>query len=157
MYSPSDAYATFPFPASDDADLEELGKRLFLTQRETTRELQIGLTGLYNRIHEQPEDESERIDELRRLRRDLDRSVANAYGWTDLVLDHDFRETPLGLRYTLSEAVKTETLDRLLELNHSRYAEEVAHGLHGRNAKKTKTATRRPPVEADSSNDRLFD
>ena len=34
------------------------------------------------------------------------------------------------MRYTLGPAARTEVLDRLLELNHERYAEEVAAGLH---------------------------
>ena len=80
-------------------------------------------------------------DMLRLLRRELDRAVADAYGWADLELDHDFRETPLGLRYTISEAVKVEVLDRLLELNHERYADEVKVGLHAKKRTKSTKAS----------------
>ena len=34
------------------------------------------------------------------------------------------------MRFTISEAARREVLGRLLELNHQRYAEEVAAGLH---------------------------
>src|SRR5207247_1258505 len=88
-----------------------------------------GLTAFYNRVHEHPDDQTPEVAELRSLRCKLDQAVAGAYGWTDLELDHDFRETPLGLRYTISEAVKVDVLDRLLELNHERYADEVRRGL----------------------------
>ena len=136
-YSPTDCFQNFPSP-EDVSVLEAIGDRYLTYRKETLLAENQGLTKVYNRVHEQPEDTSERIEELRRLRRELDRAVADAYGWTDLELDHDFRETPLGLRYTISEAVKTEALDRLLELNHARYAEEVAQGLHAKGAKTKK-------------------
>jgi hypothetical protein len=43
---------------------------------------------------------------------------------------HGFHETAQGVRYTVSEAARREVLGRLLELNHQRYAEEVAAGVH---------------------------
>jgi len=96
----------------------------------------IGLTTTYNRIHEQPEDVTPPVLALRDLVQALDRAVADAYGWSDLQLDHEFRETALGLRYTISESATTEVLDRLLELNHARHADEVRRGLHtGRSRK----------------------
>ena len=42
------------------------------------------------------------------------------------------------MRYTISEAAKREVLGRLLKLNHERYAEEVAMGLHEKGAKRRK-------------------
>ena len=69
----------------------------------------------------------------------MDEAVAKAYGWGDLKLEHGFHETKQGLRYTISEAARREVLDRLLKLNHERYAEEVALGLHEKGAKKGKT------------------
>ena len=60
----------------------------------------------------------------------MDNAVAPAYGWTDLDLGHGFHQTKEGLRYTISEAARWEVLARLLKLNHERYAEEVAKGLH---------------------------
>jgi hypothetical protein len=40
------------------------------------------------------------------------------------------------LRRTISEAARRTVLDRLLALNHERYAEEVRQGLHDKGAKK---------------------
>lgn len=74
-------------------------------------------------------------ERFRQAVRALDVAVTDLYGLS-VELDHGFRQTPLGLRYTISEAVKTEALDRLLELNHARYAEEVARGLHTKSTKK---------------------
>jgi len=42
------------------------------------------------------------------------------------------------LRYTISEEARREVLGRLLQLNHERYAEEEAMGLHEKRAKKGK-------------------
>jgi hypothetical protein len=54
----------------------------------------------------------------------MDYAVAAAYGWTDLDLGHDFHPTKHGIRYTISEAARRTVLDRLLALNHERYAAE---------------------------------
>jgi hypothetical protein len=60
----------------------------------------------------------------------MDEEVKNAYGWHDLILQHDFHTTKQGLRFTINDTARREILDRLLALNHDRYAEEVANGLH---------------------------
>ena len=112
-----------------------------------------GLTATYNRFH-RPAEQSADIAELRRLHVALDHAVAAAYGWSDLDLAHGFHETRQGLRYTISEAARRTVLDRLLALNHQRYAEEVAAGLHDAGAKKAKGAKKRsvsaaaPPAAA---------
>ena len=67
---------------------------------------------------------------LRELHVKMDHAVTAAYGWTDLDLGHDFRETKQGVRFTISEPARREVLQRLLKLNHERYAEEVKQGLH---------------------------
>ncbi len=77
------------------------------------------------------------IVKLRELHVDLDVSVRDAYGWSDIDLEHQHWETAQGVRFTVSPASKDELLDRLLELNHQRYAEEVAAGLHDKKSKKT--------------------
>ena len=51
--------------------------------------------------------------------------MARAYGWSDLALEHDFRETPLGLRYTIDDRTRVEILDRLLKLNLERSSEKT--------------------------------
>jgi hypothetical protein len=145
-YAPTDCYQTFPFPTGLDP-VTECGRAFIDLRHRLMRDEWASLTEVYNRMHEQPEDESPGMVGLRRSLQELDRAVADAYTWTDLELDHDFRETPLGLRYTISDAVKTEVLDRLLELNHTRYAEEVAQGLHAAGAKKRGSGKRNVPAE----------
>ena len=76
--------------------------------------------------------------QLRALHKEMDEAVAIAYGWDDLVLGHGFHETKQGLRYTISEVARREVLGRLLKLNHERYAEEVAAGLHEKGVNKGK-------------------
>lgn len=97
----------------------------------------VGLTNVYNNFHN-PEETNADIQHLRELHIEMDRTVAGAYGWTDLDLGHDFHETKQGIRFTVSEPARREILDRLLTLNHERYKEEVAQGLHDKGAKKAK-------------------
>ena len=66
---------------------------------------------------------------MRRLHRELDLAVRDAYGWQDLDLGHDFHEVETlpendRVRYTIRPAARKEVLKRLLALNHERAAEE---------------------------------
>ena len=88
-----------------------------------------GLTQTYNRFHD-PDETSAASRKLRELHVEIDQAVATAYGWTDLDLGHGFHETKQGVRFTISEPARREVLQRLLKLNHERYAEEVKQGLH---------------------------
>jgi hypothetical protein len=98
---------------------------------------QEGLTKTYNRFHNLQELAAD-IVKLRELHQEMDEAVAAAYGWQDLALGHGFHETKQGVRYTICEEARREVLDRLLRLNHERYAEEVALGLHEKGAKSAK-------------------
>jgi len=139
-YSPTDAFETFPqpkltLPAADlGARLQEHRAGLMLDRQE-------GLTKTYNRVHDR-EETSDDIVELRKIHVALDQAVRDAYGWTDLDLEHGFHETKFGTRFTFAPAPRQEVLDRLLELNHERYADEVRRGLHG----KPKSPAKRKPV-----------
>ena len=73
----------------------------------------------------------------------MDEAVAAAYGWDDLDLGHGFHETKQGLRFTISEPARREVLQRLLKLNHERYAEEVKQGLHDKKKRRTKKSARK--------------
>lgn len=132
-YTPSDCFETFPFPPSL-ALLEPFGVRYEAHRRTIMATRREGLTDTYNRFHS-PDDCAAEIEQLRALHVDLDRAVADAYGWADLDLGHGFYATKQGTRFTLSEPARREVLARLLKLNHERYAEEVAQGLHDRAAK----------------------
>ena len=127
-YNPEEAFETFPFPPSFES-LEEIGVRYYDHRQSIMLARQEGLTKTYNRFHN-PQERDPEIARLRDLHVEMDRAVAAAYGWTDLDLGHGFHQTKQGDRFTIREAARVEVLDRLLELNHQRYAEEVAAGLH---------------------------
>ena len=88
---------------------------------------QAGLTATYNLVHDSKCTNAD-IAELRDIHRAIDEAVVRTYGWVDLLdsgLDHGFHDTRQGTRYTIGPVVRQEILDRLLELNHARYAAEV--------------------------------
>lgn len=131
-YSPSDVFETFPMPtalAATSAAIDRIAIALHEHRANLMIRTNLGLTKTYNRVHNPGEHDPD-IVRLRELHVALDHAVRDAYGWTDLELDHHHWETPQGMRFTVSPAAKDELLDRLLELNHERYAAEVAAGLH---------------------------
>jgi hypothetical protein len=135
-YSTSYALETWPMPVLDGNDeLDDLGERYHSHRESLMADEAIGLTQLYNRFHDQSDDDS-RIEGMRGLHRDIDLAVARAYGWDDLDLEHGFHAVPYlpendRVRFTISDRVRLEILRRLSELNHQRYEEEVSQGLHG--------------------------
>ena len=136
-YSTTAALETWPMPPNELAALrilDGLGERYHEHRRQIMLAQQEGLTKTYNRFHD-PDEEDADIQKLRELHVEMDKSVAAAYGWTDLNLGHGFHETKQGIRFTISEAARREVLGRLLKLNHERYAEEVAKGLHDKKGK----------------------
>lgn len=146
-------FRTFPLPGSSQwPNLEPSGERYERIRADAMTARGVGLTALYGLLHDAEVMDSH-ITALREAQVEMDLAVVEAYGWSDLELDHDFRETPLGLRYTISEAVKVEMLDRLLELNHERYADEVRRGLHAKGKAKRK---RQPAAAGKSGGARLF-
>lgn len=121
-YAPSDCFETFPFPDSFNL-LEAIGQRYQSHRSKIMAVRREGITETYNRFHT-PHELSHDIAILRALHVEMDHAVAGAYGWTDLILGHSFHETKQGIRYTVSEAARREVIDRLLALNHERYAAE---------------------------------
>ncbi|MFI5802206.1 Eco57I restriction-modification methylase domain-containing protein [Streptomyces sp. NPDC051561] len=123
-YTPSDVFATFPRPAPT-GELRALGDHLDSCRRELMRTRNAGLTATYNLVHS-PACQGPDIVELRAIHRSIDEEVVRAYGWHDLLgrLDHGFHDTRQGVRHTIGPVVRQEILDRLLELNFSRYEEE---------------------------------
>jgi len=140
-YSPSDCLETFAFPGNV-SELGEVAGRYFPHRSRLNTEQCIGLTALYNDFHCRSQQYSG-IKQLRECHIDIDTSVLEAYGWSDLELHHDFYETKEGIRFTISPAARQEVLDRLLELNHQRYREEVEQGLHDDATRKPKSAGRK--------------
>ena len=155
-YTPTDCFENFPFPDSPTAfnkigsDYYELRQKIMFSNNE-------GLTKTYNRFHDQ-EKTSEEIQNLRDLHTEMDQAISLAYGWDDIHLGHGFYETKQGIRFTISEEAWREVLQRLLKLNHKRYEEEVAQGLHDKKkTKKTSTPRKKKTSSAkDDSNLDLF-
>ncbi len=137
QYAPTDCFDTFPFPNTMQ-QLDDIGERSYQHRQSIMLTRQEGLTKTYNRFHDEQEMAQD-IVQLRDLHREMDEAVACAYGWDDLALEHGFHETKQGIRYTISEGARREVLDRLLRLNHERYAEEMALGLHEKGAKNGKS------------------
>jgi hypothetical protein len=137
-YACGDLIETFPFPVFIN-DLEEVGERYYAHRAALMKAHKEGLTKTYNRFHT-AQEQAEDIAALRAIHVEMDRSVAVAYGWGDLVLGHGFHETKQGVRYTISESARRRVLDRLLALNHERYAEELRAGLHDTGKPKARAA-----------------
>jgi hypothetical protein len=150
-YAPSDCFDTFPFPQDLDS-LEDIGTRYYNHRQAIMLEHKEGLTTTYNRLHNPyyNKDIDPEVVKLRELQIEMDYAVAKAYGWNDLQLEHDFHDTKQGRRFTISETARQEVLDRLLALNHERYAAEVAAGLHN-SGKKADKATKSTSKTSKSS------
>ncbi|MFD8575639.1 Eco57I restriction-modification methylase domain-containing protein [Streptomyces sp. CH8.1] len=157
-YSPSDVFETLARPEMTDV-LRSLGHRLDSWRSEVML-IRGGLTATYNLLHDESCIDAD-IVELREIHRAIDKEVARAYGWDDLLaqpggLDHGFHDTRQGPRYTVGPVVRQEILDRLLEENQRRYAAEVAAGLHDKKGAKKRAAAPvqrkpKPPVEEPPS------
>lgn len=124
QYTPTDCFESFPFSPSVSS-LEDIGERYHSFRSEIMAARREGLTSTYNRFNSQRETSLD-ISSLRKLHVEMDHMVAATYGWSDIKLDHAFRETKQGVRYTLSESVRREIIERLLALNHERHAHELA-------------------------------
>lgn len=129
-YTPSDVFETLPRPEATTR-MRELGEALDTHRRSVMQARRTGLTKTYNLVFDPDENDTD-IVELRRIHREIDLAVLDAYGWSDIDPDHGFHKAGRDLRYTIGPAAQREVLDRLLELNQERYADEVARGLHDR-------------------------
>jgi hypothetical protein len=174
-YSPSKCFDNFAFPEgiwqTATPTLAEIGERYHEHRKSLMLSLWLGLTDIYNLFHardlspakvakvsKKPEGEAERgygaLLELRRLHRELDLAVRDAYGWQDLDLGHDFHEVETlaendRVRYTTSPAARKELLRRLLALNHTRAAEEAARAAASPRKGKTKATRGRKKQTSD--------
>lgn len=127
-YTPSDVYETFPKPDLSER-MDRAGEELDAYRRPLMLERGLGLTKLYNQVHD-PKVSDPAVERLRQIHVEVDEAVSEAYGWNDLDLGHGFHETHQGIRFTIALEAQVEVLDRLLELNHARHDEEVRRGLH---------------------------
>ena len=140
-YTPSDCFETFPFPKDWETrpDLEAAGREYYDFRATLMVDNNEGMTRTYNRFHDPYENDAD-IAELRRLHTAMDRTVLDAYGWTDIstdcefLLDYEIDEETWGrkkkpYRYRWPDDIRDEVLARLLELNAKRAAEEAGAGL----------------------------
>jgi hypothetical protein len=151
-YNSSDCFETFPFPEGWETHLElqAAGKTYYDFRAAVMVRHNEGLTKTYNRFHDpehdgmgiegrDPAEVVRDIERLRELHAAMDRSVLDAYGWTDIetncefLLDYEIDEEEWGdrkkpYRYRWPDDVRDEVLARLLELNATRAAEEARSG-----------------------------
>lgn len=146
-YNVTDCFETFPYPKTWDS-MRDIGFVYHDFRQEVMSARGEGLTDTYNRFHK-PGEVSADIVRLRALHVDMDQGVAAAYGWTDLDLGHGFHVTKQGERFTISGSARSEVLDRLLQLNHERYAEEERLGLHDKKHRKAKKKGKSVAVTED--------
>jgi hypothetical protein len=127
-YIQTDCFETFPLPEKSPGDAATCMRKINVQRTEITTSNSFGLTELYNRFHS-PSDSDERIVRLRQLHRELDITVADAYGWGDISLGHGFHRRPNlpkkdQIRFTISDEARAEVLARLSALNRDRHASE---------------------------------
>lgn len=137
-YAPNDCYKTFPFPRCGCDVISGASREFNVMRKQMMSDENIGLTAFYKRYHAL-DSVDERIHKLRTLQSRLDNAVRDAYGWTDLDLEHGFHEVGYlpandNVRFTISESARIEVLKRLAKLNKERWEEEAA-GLHKKEKK----------------------
>lgn len=82
--------------------LREIGQQYEESLADLMKKREEGMTKIYNCLHN-PDCLEDGFEEFRALQVELDRSVLAAYGWSDIDPEHDFADTPLGVRYGMSE------------------------------------------------------
>jgi hypothetical protein len=142
IYTATDCFETFVQPPLTDP-IATRGHALHAHRSALMLDRQEGLTKTYNRVHN-PDERADDIVRLREIQIELDHAVRDAYGWSDLDLGHGFHDTKFGIRFTFAPIPRQEVRDRLLELNHERYAQEVRQGLHDK--AKSKGKAKRVPA-----------
>lgn len=144
-YTPTSCFQTFPLP-SYTKELGEIGGDFNRRRQSIMSDCNIGLTDLYSRFHNST-DLSQDIVELRSLYIKLDEAIGSSYGWSDLRLDHGFNSVRSGIRFTVSEVVRREILQRLLSLNHQRHEAEQGKSNTSDSPKRVRTRKNQPSLE----------
>ncbi len=180
-YTNSALFLPFPFPLNFEL-LEKIGTHYYEFRGQIMLELQLGLTKTYNLFHNREcniynlekgkeirefkqgemsipfEEAVLKIEKLRKLHKEMDEAVLEAYGWDDIHPAHDFYEVDYlpendNIRYTISPEAGKEILKRLLELNHKIHDKEVKGGLwdkkNSKRAKKNKSTNKRDTETED--------
>jgi hypothetical protein len=171
-YTPSDGFDAYPQPQSKQG-LVYPGKKLDNLRREIMERRGQGITNVYNHLNSPYEDSAD-IAELRKAHVEVDEAVKESYAldeerepqireyeeratsaplpmWRQIELEHDFYETPQGVRFTISPTARVDVLDKLLALNHYRHQQEVEQGLTAR-----KVFSRKRPPGQQGAGEALF-
>jgi hypothetical protein len=129
-YSPSDVFETFPRPAATNG-LEVVGRSLNDERREILVRRGLGLTKLYNLVNDAELNSSADSDiaRIRAMHAELDCAVLDAYGWSDVDPGHGFHTFRKMQRWTVSPETRVKLLDRLLEENQRRAAQQPQSGV----------------------------
>ena len=141
-YAPSDCLETFPFPLGNladicSSDLDTIGEAYYSFRSDLMKVKARGLTGIYNWFHD-PDCDLPAIIRLRELHQRMDRSVLEAYGWSDIeprwefIPESDEEEDDDNAgpsrrkrhRYRWPDDLRDDVLARLLDLNRQRVLEE---------------------------------
>lgn len=153
-YIPSACFGYFPLPDKSRSGVILTSAKQYSEYREKVRLIKKwNLRELYQYFHN-PNINDDAVVRLRGMHVDLDKSVVEAYGWSDISLSHGFHETSQGLRFTLAKSARLVVLQRLLDLNHQRHQEEIVASCNNRAATtNTPKATKRKaaPEKADLS------
>ena len=157
-YTGSTCYENYPFCDFNQA-LEHVGRTYNDERASVMATMQIGLTKLSNRLNS-PDDQSPEILRLREIHAAMDKSVLDAYGWSDIVPAYEFSgdyENEDGsagaVRLNFTEEIRDEILRRLLALHAERLkAEETAVPI----ASATAPQAKKPKKSKDSAGPDLF-
>jgi hypothetical protein len=161
-YIPKDCFETFPFPENweSNAVLESAGKAYYEFRAALMVRSNEGLTKTYNRFND-PDEPDPQIAKLRELHAAMDRTVLDAYGWSDIpmncefLLDYEIDEEEWGnkkkpWRYRWPDLVRDEVLARLLELNAQRAKEQSRSGAAAAKKGGRKAAAKRAPKASNT-------
>lgn len=115
-YNPSVVFGSLPLPQVT-SELEDVGKSLQDTRTEIMMRRQLGLTALYNLIHDPACSGDSDVQRLRTIHTMVDEATAAAFGWGDLRLDVGFHDYRGMTRWTVGPQARDELLVLLREEN----------------------------------------
>jgi hypothetical protein len=78
------------------------------------------MTKLYNLINDPDVTHDPDVETMRGIHVRLDQTVMDAYGWSDVPLNHGFHTYRQMQRWTVGPKAREELLDRVLEENQRR-------------------------------------
>lgn len=156
----SKGFWTFPLPDAvlRDDSLDAAVELQSLIE-EWSRTNHAGMTDALNAVHS-ASNHDDLIVRMRLLRQRIDEVVANAYGWSDFDLRHDFRQDidadGVGVvRYGLLPSTRNEILTRLIALNRARHQNigvpARTRGRAGKRAPRRDSPAQSSPIRGGAS------